>query len=101
MDDKKLLGLLGDLIKGVTDLTSEVKALAGRSRSRTIGVSYSDKLKVDKKDAIFSVKLGRELPDDIDKKTWFEEFNNLKDASVKLVDLWENEWMEERGEKKE
>ena len=84
-----LLTLLTDLATGVKDLTAEVKNLVGRSRVRSIRTGYTDKVSAGGKNLILSVSLGRELPDDIDKGEWFTEFNTLKDASVKLTNMWE------------
>jgi len=94
-----LLTLLTDLASGIKDLTGEVKGLVGRSRVRSIRTGYSDKVAFGTKDAILSVQLGRELPDDIDKAQWFAEYNNLKDATCKLVNMWEAELEKEVAEK--
>ncbi len=86
-----LLTLLSDLGAGIKDLTSEVKHLVGNGRVRSIRTSFSDKVSVNGKTVILSVQLGREVPDDIARKDYIEEYNKLKDGTVMLVNKWEKE----------
>ena len=94
MSEKKL----DRLIEAMVQIAEQMPALMKRSMARSIRVGFADKLKIGKLDAIVSVQVGREIPDDVDRETWFAEYEKLKTASRKLVLQWEDEIIEEMGE---
>lgn len=99
MDDDTAL----KLIEAVKELTEAVSNLAAQSRKRSISVGFADKTlfetKKGKADFIVTINQGIEVPADIDKKTYIEEFEKLKKGVKLLVEKTTNETLREIAER--